>query len=104
MIIELFKLNYKTRHYQKDYLTPNEFALINQKNDYVKMIDMVTSDYVLKSKHLRMQLALNGYDFSKNSLEIVRVFLNILSCLGKHLIRKINDLEWNNFIRVCKLP
>ncbi len=55
-------------------MTAKEFALNNQKDDYVKMIDMITIDYVLKSKHLRMQLALDGYDFSKNDLEIVRVF------------------------------
>jgi hypothetical protein len=66
-IIHLYK--------QKDYLTPNEYAIKNQMNDYAKMIDKKTVDYILNSRHLRMQLALNGYDFSNNRLKFVRFFL-----------------------------
>ncbi len=46
------------------FLTCKEFALKNGLNEYADLIDKITIDYIFNDRRLRMQLALNGYDFS----------------------------------------
>lgn len=52
-----------------DYLTCKEVAIKNGKQDYLEMIENITVDYILNEKHLRKQLAFNGYDFSNQNLK-----------------------------------
>ncbi len=47
-----------------NFLTCRDYALNNGLNEYVDLIDEITIDYILNYRRLRMQLALNGFDFS----------------------------------------
>lgn len=53
-------------------MTPKEYALKNNLNEYVELIDKLTIDSILNDKNIRMQLALNGFDFSDT--KIVKVY------------------------------
>lgn len=48
-----------------------EFALRINRNDYCEMLDRIAVNYIIYNKNLRMQLALNGFDFNQNNLKIV---------------------------------
>lgn len=58
-----------------NYETCKQFALRIKRNDYCEMLDRITVNYILNDKNLRMQLALNGFDFKQNNLKIV-IFLS----------------------------
>ncbi|CAF0712961.1 unnamed protein product [Brachionus calyciflorus] len=53
-----------------NYYNCKEYALKIDRKDYAEMIDRITVKYILNSKKLRMEMALNGYDFSPNDLQI----------------------------------
>lgn len=60
-----------------NYESCKQFALKIGRKDYCEMLDRITINYILNDKNLRMQLALNGFDFKQNDLKIVIKFIFI---------------------------